>query len=76
MDKGMPVYVKIDEYKEVLDVLAVIKNKIEDAKATLNTLASLKEEEDAEIESWKVGLNDVDKKMNYVNQTLFEPEDI
>jgi tetrahydromethanopterin S-methyltransferase subunit G len=76
MDKAMPVYVKIDEYKEVLDVLSVIKGKIEDAKATLNTLASLKEEEDAEIESWKVGLDDVDKKMNYVNQTLFEPEDI
>ena len=34
MDKSnpMPVYVKIDEYKEVIDIMNLIKNKINEAK--------------------------------------------
>ena len=31
-EEGMPVYVRIEEYKDVLDVMNLIKSKIAEAK--------------------------------------------
>ncbi|MFT4326726.1 MAG: hypothetical protein ACMXYK_04450 [Candidatus Woesearchaeota archaeon] len=73
MSEKMPVFVKIDEYKEVLDILSVIKTKLSDAKDVLAEVESLKAKEDAEIESWKESLDDVEEKIHYVNEELFEP---
>lgn len=73
MAEGMPVYVKIDEYKDVLDVMNMIRNKIEDAKETLAKINELKNEEDAELELWHTGLEEVERKIVFVDKTLFEP---
>lgn len=74
MTEKMPVFVKIDEYKEVLDVLNTIKEKVNDAKTVLSEIEELKEKEDNELESWKSGLEDVENKIDYINNTMFEPE--
>ena len=73
-NEGMPVFVRIEEYKEVLDVMNMIKNKIEDAKETLGKINELKNEEDAELELWHTGLDEVERKIMFVDKTLFEPE--
>ncbi|MBW2996512.1 hypothetical protein KY332_04400 [Candidatus Woesearchaeota archaeon] len=69
----MPVYVRIDEYKEVLDIMNMIRNKIEGAKEILAKLNELKNEEDAELELWHTGLEEVERKVVFVDKTLFEP---
>ncbi|MEE9525278.1 MAG: hypothetical protein V3V78_01580 [Candidatus Woesearchaeota archaeon] len=69
----MPVYVRIEEYKDVLDVMNMIRNKIEDAKETLAKINELKNEEDAELELWHTGLEEVERKVVFVDKTLFEP---
>lgn len=68
-----PVYVKIKEYKDVLDVMNMIKNKIDDAKSTLARLNELKNEEDAELELWKAGIEEIEKKVAFVDRALFQP---
>ena len=73
MAEGMPVYVRIDEYKDVLDVMNMIRNKIEAAKETLAKINELKNEEDAELELWHTGLEEVERKVVFVDKTLFEP---
>ncbi len=73
MDEEMPVYVKIDEYKDVLDIMNMIRNKIEDAKETLAKINELKNEEDAELELWHTGLEEIERKVVFVDKTLFEP---
>lgn len=73
MTKGMPVFVKIDEYKEVLDIIAVAKEKIHDAKSVMEHLTELKDQEDAEIDAWKSHLEDIEKKLQYIDNSLFEP---
>lgn len=74
MDEDMmPIYVKIDEYKDVLDIMNVIKTKIEDAKETLGKVNELKNEEDAELELWQTGLDEIERKVEFVDKTLFEP---
>jgi len=73
MTDGMPVFVKIDEYKNVLDVMNMIRNKIEDAKEVLAKINELKNEEDAELELWHTGLDEIERKIVFIDKTLFEP---
>jgi hypothetical protein len=73
MAEEMPVYVRIEEYKDVLDIMNMIRNKIEAAKETLAKINELKNEEDAELELWHTGLEEVERKVVFVDKTLFEP---
>lgn len=70
---GMPVFVRIDEYKDVLDVMNLVKSKIAEAKGTLAKLNDLKNEEDAELELWHTSLDDIERKVEFVDKALFEP---
>ena len=76
MEDTMPVYVRIEEYKDVLDVIHMIKNKLEEAKETLGKINELKNEEDAELELWHTGIEEVERKIIFVNKELFEPSAI
>ena len=76
MVEEMPVYVRIDEYKDVLDIMNMIRNKIDNAKEILNKINELKNEEDAELELWHTGLEEVERKIVFIDKTLFEPTTI
>ena len=69
----MPVYVKIDEYKDVLDLIKMIKNKLTEAKEMLSRINELKNEEDAELELWHSGVEEIERKIEFVDKALFEP---
>lgn len=70
----MPVYVKVEEYKEVLELINLIKNKIREAKQTLEDINRLKNEEDAELEIWQTSIEEVERKMDFIDKMMFEPE--
>jgi len=76
MDETMPVFVKIEEYNEVLDVMNMIKNKLKDAKETLAKLNEIKNAEDSEVELWKTNLDEIERKVDFVDKTLFEPSQL
>lgn len=76
MDKQAPVFVKVDEYKDVLDVLDLVKNKIQQAKATIHEINELKNQEDSEIAIWANEIADIERKVEFIDQTLLEPENI
>ena len=65
MNQGMPVFVKIEDYKDVLDILGMLKAKIEEAKKTLANVGELKDKEDSELAEWKAEIGDVEKKVDY-----------
>ncbi|MBI2128690.1 hypothetical protein HYU07_00475 [Candidatus Woesearchaeota archaeon] len=71
---GMPVYVKIDEYKDVLDLLKIIRARLEEAKETLSRINELKNNEDSELEGWGSDIDEVERKIDFIDRTLFEPE--
>ena len=71
---GAPVFVKIEDYKDILDVLELIKDRLGEAKRTLADINELKNDEDAELELWSSTLNDIEKKLEDIDRTLFEPE--
>ena len=70
----MPVVVKIDEYRDVLDLIEVVIRKVDDAKATLLKIHDLKNEEDSLVEQWQNSLAEVEKKIEFIDHTLNEPE--
>jgi len=72
-EETMPVFVRIDDYKDILDVINMIKNKISEAKETLGKINELKNEEDAELELWQTGVEEVERKVEFIDKTLFEP---
>ena len=71
---NMPVFIKIDEYKDILEVMSLIKGKLDQAKKTLGRINELKNNEDAQIEAWKENVEDVERKIEMIDNVLFEPE--
>ncbi len=69
-----PVFVKIEDYKDIIDVLGLIKDRLAEAKRTLADINELKNDEDAELELWGSTLNEIEKKIEDIDRTLFEPE--
>lgn len=72
--KGRSVFVKLNEYKDIQDMMQALKDKVEQAKGTLEKIKSLKSEEDTELDQWQGNVGEIEKKIGYVEKTLFEPE--
>jgi len=70
------VFVKIDNYKDVLHTVGLIKDKLNDAKDTLGKVKELKQREDAELESWESKLGEIESKIDGVDHILFEPSSL
>jgi len=73
MDK-MPVFIKIDDYNQVLEMVKVVRKKIDDAKEALLKIHELKNEEDHQLEMWQATLAEVEKKVDFIDHSLNEPE--
>ena len=73
-EEEMPVFIKIDNYKEVIELLHVIKGKVDEAKDYLDRIHALKSEEDDKINQWTEVVKDLDKKVDFVNMTLLKPK--
>ena len=73
MDKK-PIYVKIEGYNEVLEVVGLTRKKVEQARKVLDKIYELKNREDSELESWKVDIDEIEKKMNKISEILSEPD--
>ena len=74
MKEGMPVFIKIEEYKEMLEVMKVIKNKLEEAKRILYKINELKKKEDAELDEWNSNINEIEKKIEEIDNSVLGPE--
>jgi len=70
----MPIFVRVDEYDDVLNLVRIIRKKLDEAKETLLKVNELKNEEDHQIEMWQSTLAEIDKKIDFINHSLNEPE--
>ncbi len=73
MDERAPVFVKIDEYKDIADIMTLMREKLRQAKFLLDKIAELKTQEDAELATWAKELEDVEARVASVDRTLSEP---
>ncbi len=68
-----PVFVKIDEYKDIVDIMTLIREKMRQAKFLLDKIAELKAQEDSELATWAKELEDVEARISSIDRALLEP---
>ncbi len=72
----MPVFVKVDEYEDVLNIIKLVRRKMEEAKETISKINELKNEEDHHLEMWQNTLAEIEKKIDFIDHSLSEPEEV
>lgn len=70
ISESKPIYVNIDKYKEIMEIMQVIDKKIVVAKQLLSELEDLKRKEDEEIAKWENSLEEIDHKVENVLSQL------
>ncbi|MFH1400180.1 MAG: hypothetical protein ABIH41_01550 [Nanoarchaeota archaeon] len=70
---NQPVFVKIDEYEDILNILDVLRANIAKTKDTIDKLQEMRAQEEQTIKTWHLHLDDVTKKVEEINKTLFQP---
>ena len=71
---NQPVFVRIEDYQDILNIVDVIKATIGKTRATISTINDLKKKEDAILLSWNNNLDEITKKIEDISKTLFEPK--
>lgn len=71
--KDMPVYVKIDEYKDIVDIINLTQDKINKARELLRQIDELKKQEDITVDTWRQELDQVEQRVKGIDRRLFEP---
>ena len=67
-----PLYIKIEQYKELVEVLRGIDTKIQEASTVLDKLQQLKQDEDVQLETWANNLDDVKRRADELHETLYQ----
>jgi len=70
MIESNPVFVKVEKYKEIMDIINVIDKKIGNVKQILSDLDELKSREDDEIANWQKNIEDVGRKLDSLKEEL------
>ena len=73
-DSRAPVFVKVEEYKAVRDLLEAIRQRLSQARELLARVNQLKQQEDAQIENWSRDIEDVEERLSSVGKSLLEPQ--
>lgn len=69
-----PVFVKINDYKDIVDILALIKDRIGQAKTLLDKINELKKQEEEELDAWSREIEEVASRVDEVDTILLKPE--
>lgn len=64
------VFVKIEDYKDVTEIIDLLRNKISEAKSTIEHIEALKAQEDATIQEWKQDVHLVEEKIEFLNNSM------
>lgn len=71
---GASVFVKINDYKEIVNVIDMLKSKLKEARSTLSRIESLKAQEEEQLGQWNSTIDEVEAKISSIDKSLFEPE--
>ena len=72
VEAGKPIFVKIDNYKEALEILEEIKRKVREAENIFDEIEKIREDRDKKLDAWKADLAKIKEKLMSVDKKLFE----
>lgn len=73
MEKA-PVFIRIHNYKEILDIVDVMKQKLKETHHSLEKVRALKSEEDQELREWEKNVSEISKRLSMIDSAFFENE--
>jgi len=69
-----PVYVKLDEYKQLVELVDIAKERVNEARKILEQVEKIKQQEDQEIITWNRAIKEVIRKIEEIDRILIEPK--
>ncbi len=69
-----PIFIEIGDYQAILERSKKIKNTLKGAEESVMRLGNIKAEEERIISEWKKQIEDVEKKITYVDEAVFGGE--
>lgn len=71
-ESDRPMYVRVDDYKAILEGTSRVRDNLKEATDVVTRMNELKNEEDKEFEKWRAQLEDIQRKLTYVDKIIFE----
>ena len=66
-----PIFVDMDSFKAMTDGIDTIKQDIKSSEQILTHLNQIKDSKDKELERWRLQLEDIQRKISYVDKVIF-----
>ena len=66
------IFIKLDNYKDVLSTIENIRKKIKDAESILNEITRIRSDEERAMEQWKNQVDSIKSKLLDIDRKLFE----
>jgi hypothetical protein len=76
LDFTKPLYVLVDHYKAVIEELSESRNLLKNSEDILFRLNEMKNESDKKYEQWRMQMEDIQRKLIFVDKSLFEGDKI
>jgi hypothetical protein len=71
IEKQGPIFVDIESFRRMLGDIDTIKNDIKASEMIIQHLNEIKNSKDKELDRWRSSLEDMQRKLNYVDKVLF-----
>ena len=69
-----PLYVKLEEYKDVENVLSEVRKSLNETKKEIEELKQMREKEQQFIDAWEEDAKKVEAQLNKINVLLLSEE--
>lgn len=66
------LFVKIEDYKNALNLVSMIRSRLANAEDLLKRLNSLKDEEETKLKEWQDDVDEIKSKLMEIDHLLFE----
>ncbi len=70
ISESNPVFVKIDKYKEIMDIIEVIDKKVSGVKEILAEIDELRAKEDQDIKVWEKNVEEITAKISSIKDNF------
>ena len=67
-----PVFVEVERFKDILDDLNSTRISLKDGVEIMSKLEEIRLEKDKNFDNWKSQLEDIQRKLIFIDKTLFE----
>ncbi len=74
MSEKSPVFVKVDDYRSVLDSVDALKKQVDDIRKTIAKIKSLRDDEAKGLAIWESNVDEVESHLSVIDKALFEPD--